>query len=475
MSVELRLDSSASADYCVLVHHAYVGRVQRALGGSVAGNLEPSHLYDAIIGSCSPASLMAMGRKEISRALFVPHAATTFDEAIAAICSALPGVAALATAADPAATLSRLPLLRIDTVPKAGFGDATSAAMLAAAAAGGGGGGDALELTRSASKAVLVVNLVRVTDADFRWGIVDARAAQAFGQQLNHHAAKEAQVQSMEEDNEPVHGAVTGAVTGAVINAPVSRAFWKLQQLIVEHLAAPGSFGQQHGKWWDAVVAARGCGLDLGSSPGGWTQALRGGGPGTLSPSGLAATPRCLSFDKGPMASRVLRLGGVTHAALDFTCLEAAQAIATAGPFSCVVCDANAFNPPGCVEDGLETIISILSHAAAARGCGVQELLTSPCCFVLTLKFAYKSESSVGRNLALFLKGGDATGCDVAGREGVQPKLGVQAKLRRLAGLAEGDADIDYFVTHLMANGEAERTLCANIGTSSLGARDASY
>ena len=46
------------------------------------------------------------------------------------------------------------------------------------------------------------MNLVRVADADFRWGIVDARAAQALGQRLNHHAAKEAQVQSMEEDNE---------------------------------------------------------------------------------------------------------------------------------------------------------------------------------------------------------------------------------------------------------------------------------
>ena len=43
---------------------------------------------------------------------------------------------------------------------------------------------------------------MRVADADFRWGIVDARAAQALGQRLNHHAAKEAQVQSMEEDNE---------------------------------------------------------------------------------------------------------------------------------------------------------------------------------------------------------------------------------------------------------------------------------
>ena len=35
-------------------------------------------------------------------------------------------------------------------------------------------------------------------------------------------------------------------------------------------------------------------------------------------------------------------------------------------------------------------------------------------------------------------------------------------------GLAEGDADVEYFVMHLMANAESERTLCANIGTSSL-------
>ena len=83
---------------------------------------------------------MAMGRKEVSRALCVPHAATTFDEAIAAICAAIcvaadpalerpvaAGSAAPQMAAQFAATLGRLPLLRIDTVPKAGFGDATSA------------------------------------------------------------------------------------------------------------------------------------------------------------------------------------------------------------------------------------------------------------------------------------------------------------------------------------------------------------
>ena len=163
-------DSSASKDYCVLVNHAFVDRVQQALGGRIVGDLEPSHqrlcsLRLATIGSSSPASLMAMGRKEVSRALRVPHAARTFDEAIAGIC------AAVCAAADPAEALGPLPLLRIDTVPKAGFGDATSAAILAAAAALGPGG-DALELTRSASKAVLVVNLVRLSDADFRWGVV---------------------------------------------------------------------------------------------------------------------------------------------------------------------------------------------------------------------------------------------------------------------------------------------------------------
>ena len=157
---------SASKDYCVLVNHAYVDRVQQALGGRIVGDLEPSHqrlcsLRLATIGSSSPASLMAMGRKEVSRALRVPHTAKTFDEAIAGICGAV------------WLCCGPLPSLRIDTVPKAGFGDATSAAILAAAAAGRlGPGGDALELTRSASKAVLVVNLVRLSDADFRWGVV---------------------------------------------------------------------------------------------------------------------------------------------------------------------------------------------------------------------------------------------------------------------------------------------------------------
>lgn len=36
-----RFDSSDSREYCVLVNHAYVDRVQQALGGSVAGDLEP--------------------------------------------------------------------------------------------------------------------------------------------------------------------------------------------------------------------------------------------------------------------------------------------------------------------------------------------------------------------------------------------------------------------------------------------------
>ena len=95
-------DSSASKDYCVLVNHAFVDRVQQALGGRIVGDLEPSHqrlcsLRLATIGSSSPASLMAMGRKEVSRALRVPHAARTFDEAIAGIC------AAVCAAAGPAA------------------------------------------------------------------------------------------------------------------------------------------------------------------------------------------------------------------------------------------------------------------------------------------------------------------------------------------------------------------------------------
>ena len=38
-------------------------------------------------------------------------------------------------------------------------------------------------------------------------------------------------------------------------------------------------------------------------------------------------------------------------------------------------------------------------------------------------------------------------------------------QLQLMAGLTEGD-EVDYFVTHLMANSESERTLVVNIGTS---------
>ena len=36
-----------------------------------------------------------------------------------------------------------------------------------------------------------------------------------------------------------------------------------------------------------------------------------------------------------------------------------------------------------------------------------------------------------------------------------------------MADLADGDADVEYTVVHLMANSASERTLICNIGTSS--------
>jgi hypothetical protein len=75
-------------------------------------------------------------------------------------------------------------MVRIDTVPKVGLGDATATALLAAATG-------VLELTRSAGKASTVVNLVKVADDDFRWGVVDGSDARALGLMLNHNAARE--------------------------------------------------------------------------------------------------------------------------------------------------------------------------------------------------------------------------------------------------------------------------------------------
>ena len=71
---------------------------------------------------------------------------------------------------------------------------------------------------------------------------------------LGEHAHEECKVTGMEH--------LTGHDTSSTSSdSPVSRAYWKLDQIITEHLEAPGSFGAG---WWDVCCVDGSAALDLG-------------------------------------------------------------------------------------------------------------------------------------------------------------------------------------------------------------------
>lgn len=163
--------------FAVIVHHQFVARVLRAVGGKSAGDLDggahghKNSRYLTLVGARSPAGLSPVARQQISAAYHVPHCAHDLPAALPTI------IAAVGAAAGPGV------LLRIDAVPKRGpVGEQAAAALLAALGAD-------TELTRSAGKSTLVLNLVRVSGAELRWGLVDGAAARALRAVFNDRAA----------------------------------------------------------------------------------------------------------------------------------------------------------------------------------------------------------------------------------------------------------------------------------------------
>ena len=157
------------------------------------------------------------------------------------------------------------------------------------------------------------------------------------------------------------------------VDAPVSRAYYKLHQVFDDHLK-------------DILPKLRidnGAGLDLGASPGGWTQVLHQNG---LRP--------VVAIDPGLLAPRVQTLDGVQHVQGDFSSEESIQAIANAAPYSAIVCDANLY------LEIFKQIAQTLEGVAKVLRCKERSLLAFPSVFVLTIKFPYKTEESLRRNLA---------------------------------------------------------------------------
>jgi len=260
---------------------------------------------------------------------------------------------------------------------------------------------------------------------------------------------------------------------------PQSRAFYKMKELLEVVLdRSDGSFSTG---WLDYVKASSYGAVDLGASPGGWTQALRGGG-GPCAPKGGATVPRVLSIDAGALTRPVLALGGVTHVNALFPSPLVKEQMAQQAPFSFVCCDSN--------RDYGKTMNDLISMCTQVRQMintsgqtsnqEMEELnhnakrqkileennavkssinpkpqqahtiaLFAPICvFILTIKFTHKRTKAIQSMLD----------------ESITPRI--QSDLNVLAGLTE--RNVPYQMFHLMSNSVSERTIIANIGMGDL-------
>ena len=219
---------------------------------------------------------------------------------------------------------------------------------------------------------------------------------------------------------------------------PTSRAYYKLSQIFEEHLAP--SMLSAEGVDGGTIRAA----LDLGASPGGWTQVLWENG---LRP--------VVSVDPGLLAPRVKRLEGVHYIKGDFDGDdEIVHRIADRAPYAAIVCDANITHG---IDDKIRRMVGRVAGELLGRktddGEGGQEaaasLIALPSVLVLTLKFAYKSEQSLKRNYASATK--------------MIPDLlrSIVDAQCRVAKCNADDITCQYTVVHLHANSDSERTVLA--------------
>jgi hypothetical protein len=263
----------------------------------------------------------------------------------------------------------------------------------------------AIPMTMSASKCTHTLHVIR--DEDSYWvGLVPADPMVA---KLNNNAAKQVII----EPTDPNTGEDLSPT--AKLEAPVSRAYYKLDQVWREILAPVF-----------VSTTTRGAAVDLGAAPGGWTQVLR------------YHFPRVVAVDQGVLARRVAAMEGIQELVAELSSEQVAQALAATAPLSMLVCDSSTDS-----NEILAKIESLLKRLG--KGCW-----TLPCAWVVTLKLPYKTVGSMERNLGLVLKT-------------------VPQHLESAAALAfDQPVSIKFKVIHLLANSESERTIVAVFDRKSL-------
>ncbi|KAL7542454.1 hypothetical protein ACHAXR_012366 [Thalassiosira sp. AJA248-18] len=330
-----------------------------------------------------------------------------------------------------------------------------------------------IKLACSASKVSHVVNIVIESTAispdaqststiqKVYWGISENKEHfQDLNQRLNDNATSEVII----EPTDPQTGldVRSGGVEkedDVPWDAPVSRAYYKLAQVfeddgnLLETIASLHDKGEEalDDKMKKSMLLSHGAGLDIGASPGGWTQVLC---------NTLVGIPTVVAMDPGLLAQRVMTLKSVRHLRAELTSEESITVLAQHAPYSVIVCDASVSNANELLIKIVETFDRVSSllkksaHDGNKDGGSLERrhIFAWPLCLVVTLKLPYKTHGSIDRNL-----------------EKVNNYIPDYLRRIALVGLAsseEGDAvakdvEVKYKICHLFANSASERTLVA--------------
>ena len=397
-------------------------------------------------GVISPADLMHMARKQISWAGKLSHRTqldnsnSGFEESRGIQHSMISSVGAeIWTYLDRVGRFDiDNDLLRLDVYPKSHNHEVCKALQRAAAGSttsnsanesGISHEDELINLTHSAPKARCVVSIVVLSDCVY-WGVsTNKQHWDELNQTMNDNATREILLET------------TDSITGLDVakqavspEIPVSRAYYKLAQVFEDrdNLDMISQIHEQSKEISVEKLLSHGSGLDIGASPGGWTQVMHH----TLK------LPVITCVDPGVLAQRVSSLPGVHHIRNDISSEETIKFLASVAPFSLIVCDA-------CVD------LTVLFDKIVETFEGVSSLVKSPCqlfawplCLVLTLKFPYKTSGSIDRHMdraklitSEFLRKIMKLGCDDENQ--------VQ------------DVKVHYKICHLFANSVAERCLVA--------------
>jgi len=321
--------------------------------------------------------------------------------------------------------------------------------------------------TKSASRASYVITLIQIGTTgrdDFTFGIAtrDEHWEQMNGCFNGYAAAQvliqptdsttgldlESSLSKYQKKKMKIANGIDRVTTTAELStsripskSPVCRAYYKLQQIYDECILHDSDDDNNNNSNTPTTTPLKNSGMDLGASPGGWTQVLHSS----------FKLPSVLSIDPATLARRVLDLPGVVHVRGDMASDEAVGEMVRLAPFSLVVSDASVdFHAVvGKVVESLAKADAVLKEKEG--GAESKALLATPSMIVITLKLPHNSLTSLDRNMQKVIKTlpekiktmmawvGPSKGNDVDG--GVEPKL-----------------TIDYKVLHLMANSAYERT-----------------